>query len=203
MGIINDSFMLKRDETAEKAAVDGILSLFAENWDDTSKKTSREIISLVLMQIKDACIVVPKGESSQESMMLIRVKQYLEQLIEQLQSGEPLQVVLSGNTFEDTINNLKRIKSSIKDVEYASDIRGRLNYFIERLNQASNQLIIENNKRQRKVVLFSILLGLGFASLIEFGEVDDYYRFNLLNFLIMVFLGFVGAFTILSKVIKK
>ena len=86
--MITDTFTLKRDTAAENAAVEGIISLFTDKWDETSKKSSREITALVLMQMKDACIVAPKGsEENEESLMLKHSSQYFEKTIKQLQSS--------------------------------------------------------------------------------------------------------------------
>lgn len=156
--MINDTFTLKRDANAERAAVDGIVSLFTDKWDETSKKSSRDITALVLMQMKDACIVAPKGsEETEESLMLKYSGQFFEKTIGQLQSGEPLKMVISGSNLGEIINNLKNIKKSVIGEEHAEDIKKRMNFFITKLNKEIEQIQIAEQSRKRKLLILAIL----------------------------------------------
>lgn len=165
--MIDDTFTLKRDASAENAAVQGIVSLFTDKWDETSKKSSREITALVLMQIKDACIVVPKGEDTDESVMLKHVNNYLDKTIEQLQSNKPLQMVISGSTLVDIIKNLENIRSAALGEEFENDIKNRLAFFITKTQSKVEQMQAAYQKEKSSILGKSILYGLLFAVAME------------------------------------
>ena len=161
-----DTFTLKRDANAERAAVDGIVSLFTDKWDETSKKSSRDITALVLMQMKDACIVAPKGsEETEESRMLKYSSQYFEKTIKQLQSGEPLKMVISGSNLEEILNNLENIKKAAKGEEHEEDIKKRISFFTTKLNKQIEQLHQQYQNEKGKLLVKSILYGLLFAGI--------------------------------------
>lgn len=161
--MISNDFVLKRDSTAENAAVEGIISLFTDKWDETSKKSSREITALVLMQIRDACIVVPKGEETEESAMLKHVNNYLDKTIEQLQSNKPLQMVISGSTLEDIIKNIENIRAAAMGEEFEKDIKNRLAVFISKLNHQIEQIQSAQGSRKKRIIIYSLLAGIAMA----------------------------------------
>lgn len=97
---------LRRDTNCERAACEGILSLFSDNWEETQKKTAREITALVLMQIKDACVTVEEDKEPKEHSMLVHTNSYLEKQIKLLRSKSAMPMPITGKTYVDTINNL-------------------------------------------------------------------------------------------------
>lgn len=198
--MITDTFTLKRDATAENAAVEGIVSLFTDKWEETSKKSSREITALVLMQIKDACIVVPKGgEENEESTMLKHANSFFEKTIEQLKSNGPLPMVISGsNTYEDIIKNLQSIKSAASGEEHETDINNRLAFFLKKLNTAVSAYQDYEQSRKRKVLIYSVIAGFAIATilwLIIGLEFEAYY-------FVMVLMCGMFAYGALKNVIK-
>ena len=102
----NTSFKLKRDNGMENAAVADIFSLFAEKWEDTSKKSAREVMSLILGKMKDTCLSTEEGDL-EEHLKLLHANQYFAKIISHFQSNEPLLFAISGNTFEASMKNLR------------------------------------------------------------------------------------------------
>lgn len=199
--MITDTFTLKRNATAENAAVEGIVSLFTDKWDETSKKSSREITALVLMQIKDACIVVPKGEDTDESVMLKHANNYLDKTIEQLQSNKPLQMVISGSTLEDIIKNIENIRSAALGEEFEKDIKRRLTFFINKLNQQIELLQAANSSRKKKIITYSLLGGVIMAICIQFLlPIREYFDFSM--FILLIFCCCAACFGGFSQIIK-
>ena len=165
--MIDDTLTLKRDASAENAAVQGIVSLFVDKWNETSMKSSREITALVLTQIKDACIVVPKGEETEESTKLKHANSFFEKTIEQLKSNGPLPMVISGgNTYDDIISNLQNIRSAASGEEFELDIKNRLAFFLDKLNIAVSAFQNSEQSRKRKVLIYSVIAGFAIATLL-------------------------------------
>lgn len=181
--MIKDTSTLKKSAKAETAAVEGILDLFLSKGDVTSKKSPREITALVLMQIKDACIVAPKSEETEESLMIIHVNQYLEKIIGQLQSNKPLKIVISGTSFSDMINNLKTIRGAAKEEQYYEEIKKRLDSFIRKINNRAAQAQAAKRTIITKSIIFGLLTGFCFCYihyLVHDIELDvDYFFMSL------------------------
>lgn len=200
--MINETFSLKRDASAERAAVDGIVSLFTDKWDETSKKSSREITALVLMQMKDACIVAPKGsEETEESIKLKHSCQFFEKTIEQLQSGEPLKMVISGSALDEIIDNLRNINNAARGEEYETDIRDRIDFFVSKLNKRLEQLQVADNSRKQKIIIYSVLAGAALALFVQFvGVTSDY--FDMGTFILILACSIGICFGLFAKIIK-
>lgn len=197
--MITDTFTLKRDTAAENAAVEGIISLFTDKWDETSKKSSREITALVLMQMKDACIVAPKGsEENEESLMLKHSSQYFEKTIKQLQSSEPLKMVISGSALDEIINNLKNIKTAAIGEEYEKDIKSRIDFFSRKLNQQIEQIQVANQSRKRKAIIYSVIAGFAVTALIYL--VTGTTEFSAFFFFITLICG-MSAYGVFSRIL--
>ena len=158
--MIDDTFTLKRDASAENAAVEGIVNLFTDSkWGETSKKSSREITALVLMQIKDACIVVPKGEETEESVKLKHVNSFFEKTIEQLKSNGPLPMVISGgNTYDDIIKNLQNIRSAASGEEHETDIKNRMSFFLDKMNTTMSAYQKSATSSEIKIFIITLVI---------------------------------------------
>lgn len=199
--MITDTFTLKRDATAENATVEGIVSLFTDKWEETSKKSSREITALVLMQIRDACIVVPKGEETEESAMLKHANNYLDKTIEQLQSNKPLQMVISGSTLEDIIKNIENIRAAAMGEEFEKDIKNRLAVFISKLNHQIEQIQSAHGSRLKRIIIYSLLAGIAMAiGIFSVGPGRKYIDVS--AFIISAVCCSAGCFGAFSQIIK-
>lgn len=198
--MITDTFTLKRDTAAENAAVEGIISLFTDKWEETSKKSSREITALVLTQIKDACIVVPKGEETEESTKLKHANSFFEKTIEQLKSNGPLPIVISGgNTYDDIIINLQNIRSAAGGEEYELDIKKRMAFFLDKLNTAVSAYQKSEQSRNRKALIYSVIAGFAVATILWLViGIEDFSAY----YFVMVITCGMFAYAILKNVIR-
>lgn len=132
MSTIKSEFKLKRSLEMENSAVSSIVGLFTDSWEETAKKSPREIMALVLLTMKDACQVFPSTDETEEHLQLLHASQYFDRLIQDLQSSGPLPVVIVGNTFDDMLRYLDSIKKHAEKEEFASDITARIDLFIQK-----------------------------------------------------------------------
>ena len=124
----------RRSEEMENQAVTGILSLFTEDtWEETSKKTARQEMALVLSQMRDACILTKFTEDTPEHLMIAHSNEYFNRLINQFESNAPLTVAISGNTFDDMMENLRLIYNAAQNEPYAKEITGRMDIFFQKI----------------------------------------------------------------------
>ena len=198
--MINDTFTLKRDANVERVAVDGIVSLFTDKWEETSKKSSREITALVLTQIKDACIVVPKGEETEESTKLKHANSFFEKTIEQLKSNGPLPIVISGNNgYDDIISNLQNISSAANGDEHGVEIKERIGFFIDKISKTVEQMQTQYQNAKKGILIKSVFFGLLFAGImvliINVGVGSD---FSITTFLFSWCAGIILSYVVLN-----
>lgn len=198
--MITDTFTLKRDTAAENAAVEGIISLFTDKWEETSKKSSREITALVLTQIKDACIVVPKGEETEESTKLKHANSFFEKTIEQLKSNGPLPIVISGNNgYDDIISNLQNISSAANGDEHGVEIKERIGFFIDKISKTVEQMQAQYQNVKKGILIKSVFFGLLFAGImaliINVGVGSD---FSITTFLFCWCAGIILSYVVLN-----
>lgn len=129
----------------ENEATRQILSLFTTAWADTSKKSARDLMSLVLQTIQGACSVAQNTGETEESIQLKHANQYFEKLVKLFDSSDPLPMEISGNTFDDMIRNLNRIKSYAANEEYGQYITDRIDFFVRKCIE-KNEEMVHNEK---------------------------------------------------------
>lgn len=159
---ISSSFKFIRSTEMENEATRQILSLFTTAWEDTSKKSARDLMSLVLQTMQGACSVEQNTAETEESLKLKHANQYFEKLVTLFNSAEPLPMPISGNTFDDMIRNLNTIKSYAEKEEYGKDITDRINLFVRKCTEMGHQ--VKSNQITRFVIggvggaLFAVLI---------------------------------------------
>ena len=193
----------KRDVSIERSACEGIISLFTDDWDNTSKKSPRKITALVLMQIKDACVTVDCEKETKEHLMLLHANTYFEKMISLLQSKTALSMAITGKTYEDTIENLRKIELAAKGEEFQKDITSRLDFFIEQLNLMVAKMQSANRGRLIKCGIYSILAGLAITTLICY-ESWNVFGFSIDSAEIISFICTTGvAFVMLQNFLPE
>ena len=195
---------LKRDSGLEDAAVRDIISLFIEKWEDTSKKNSREVMSVILGKIKDACLSTLEGDD-EEHLRLLHANQYISKIITQLQSSEPLLFAISGNTFEESLKNLSTIKLHAEKEEYSKDIIDRINLFQTKINDKVSEMRIKEASSNTKALIISCIIGV-VAALFAQNIGEDYIHspfesFSMFGVFFVVFLVIaVAAYAAIKRI---
>lgn len=168
-------FKYKRSDEMENAAAEQIVSLFVDAWNETSQKSSREVMAIVLLTMKDACQVIPSTDDTEEHIMLLHANTYFEELIQRLNSSEPLPIAIAGNTYDDMLNNLRKIKQVAKGEEFGTDVIKRIDTFIIKMRVIVENLKKANLSRRIKNAIIggvfvggtSLIAGLGFFGIIS------------------------------------
>ena len=155
----------RRSEEMENQAVTGILSLFTEDtWEETSKKTARQEMALVLSQMRDACILTKSTEDTPEHLMIAHSNEYFNRLINQFESNAPLTVAISGNTFDDMMENLRLIYNAAQNEPYAKEITGRMDIFFQKISQMTSEAMATQNEANK----YKLITGIAGTALCEF-----------------------------------
>ena len=157
---ITSNFKYKRSEEMENAAAEQIVSLFADAWDETSKKSSREIMALVLLTMKGACQVIPSTDDTEEHLMLLHANNYFEKLIQCFNSSEPLPIAIAGNTYDDMLNNLRKIKQVANEEEFGTDVIKRIDSFISKIRVIVGNLEKANSMARSKALSRGIIFAI-------------------------------------------
>lgn len=153
----------RRSEEMENQAVTGILSLFTEDtWEETSKKTARQEMALVLSQMRDACILTKSTEDTPEHLMIAHSNEYFNRLINQFESNAPLTVAISGNTFDDMMENLRLIYNAAQNEPYAKEITRRMDIFFQKIEQMASEAMATAKSVGLKSMALGIPCGVGF-----------------------------------------
>ena len=137
---VSSNFKFIRSTEMENEATRQILSLFTTAWADTSKKSARDLMSLVLQTIQGACSVAQNTGETEESIQLKHANQYFEKLVKLFDSSDPLPMEISGNTFDDMIRNLNRIKSYAANEEYGQYITDRIDFFVRKCIEKNEEM---------------------------------------------------------------
>lgn len=153
-------FKYKRSEEMENAAAEQIVSLFVDAWYETSQKSSREIMALVLLTMKDACQVIPSTDDTEEHLMLLHANTYFEELIQRFNSSEPLSIAIVGNTYDDMLNNLRKIKQAANGEEFGTDAIKRIDTFITKMRVIVKNMENANSKAKSKALFFKIIISI-------------------------------------------
>lgn len=135
---MTENLKFKRSVDLEKVAAQSIIGLFTDALADTSQKNAREIMVLVLLQMQAACLRTEE-EVIDEHLQILHANQYFDKLIKELESSEPFSIAIDGNTSDDMINNLKKIKKAAASEEYAEDIIKRINCFLSYISQVRKE----------------------------------------------------------------
>lgn len=157
MGFIKDNYQFVRSIDMENEAINRIAELFDTQWETTSQKTPREITALVLETIAAACLLQEKKEDTPESLRLLHANQFFSSTCSLLRSSSPISITITGTTFDETLHNLRRIRTLAEKEEYGSEIIDRLNFFINSLQTVLNEMV-KGGQRQKFLGGF-ILLG--------------------------------------------
>ncbi len=176
----------RRSEEMENQAVIGILSLFTEDtWEETSKKTARQEMALVLSQMRDACVLTQSTEDTPEHLMIAHSNEYFNRLISQFESNAPLTVAISGNTFDDMMGNLKRIYDAAQNEPFAKEITERMNIFFRKIEQmASEAMATQNEANKYKLITGIVGTGLCFSAYLY--AIRDTGKLELIEIIIMI-----------------
>lgn len=189
MSTIKSEFKLKRSLEMENSAASSIVELFTVSWEETAKKSPREIMALVLLTMKDACQVFHSTDETEEHLQLLHAGQYFDKLIQALESSGPLPVVIVGNTFNDMLRNLDSIKKHAENEEYGKDITDRIDLFVRKCTKMSTEILHneKSNKISRLVIggVVGALLGVLVRLLIE-GNLEDFSGGDILVIIIWI-----------------
>lgn len=181
---ITSDFKYKRSEEMENAAAEQIVSLFVDAWDETFKKSSREIMALVLLTMKDACQVIPSTDDTEEHLMLLHANTYFEELIQRFNSSEPLPIAIAGNTYDDMLNNLRKIKQVANGEEFGTDVIKRIDTFIIKM-----RVIVGNVKKANSKAVFCGIIG-AIVMVVVFFSIG--LEFSLLSIFVTLAMAFMG-----------
>lgn len=189
---------LKCDSGLENAAVNDILSLFSERWEDTSKKSAREVMTFILEKMKDACLAYESEENSEEHLKLLHANNYFSKLIKHFQSNEPLMIAITGNSFEDSMRNIYRLKIYAEKESYSKVITERINHFQTKLREQASVLSQKQAKSYKGSLLISLVVGIALALFIfNIGEdvfqspFESFGTFGLFLFIVLALMGAV------------
>lgn len=189
-------FKYKRSEEMENAAAVQIVSLFVDAWDETSKKSSREIMAQVLLTMKGACQVIPSTDNTEEHLMLLHANTYFEELIQRFNSSEPLPIAIVGNTYDDMLNNLQKIKQAANGEEFGTDVIKRIDTFIIKMRVIVGNVQKAHSKAISKAISYGIIaaiIGFVFFEAVMFFASADLGFFDII-------MGLVVAITLFFMV---
>lgn len=179
MSTITSNFKFKRSLEMENAAASSIVGLFTDSWEETAKKSPREIMALVLLTMKGACQVIPSTDDTEEHLMLLHANNYFEKLIQCFNSSEPLPIAIVGNTYDDMINNLRKIKQAANGEEFGTDVIKRIDTFISKMRVIVGNVQKANSKANSKALsrgiiaaIIGFVLGWGFWTFVAGLEFD-------------------------------
>ena len=153
-------FKYKRSDEMENAAAEQIVSLFVDAWNETSQKSSREVMAIVLLTMKDACQVIPSTDDTEEHIMLLHANTYFEELIQRLNSSEPLPIAIAGNTYDDMLNNLRKIKQVANEEEFGTDVIKRIDSFISKIRVIVGNVEKANSMARSKALSRGIIFAI-------------------------------------------
>lgn len=165
MNLIKDNEQYIRSTAMEDEAINRIADLFSTQWETISQKSPREITALVLETIAAACLTQEKKQDTPESLKLLHANQFFMSTSSLLRSQSPLGFAITGISFNDTLENLRRIRKQAEKEENGSEIRQRLNFFINRLQEVLDLMVKEESKKKSfswfiLIVLVIFLVGL-------------------------------------------
>lgn len=183
-------FKYKRSEEMENAAAEQIVSLFVDAWDETSQKSSREIMALVLLTMKDACQVIPSTDDTEEHLMLLHANTYFEELIQRFNSSEPLPIAIAGNTYDDMLNNLRKIKQAANGEEFGTDAIKRIDTFIIKMRVIVKNMEDANSKEKSKALSHKIIVAIIFGVIMLISAVG--FEFDITTIIcVALFVAFI------------
>ena len=169
METIKSCLCLIRSEIQEQACVEGILSFLIN--EATSKEPSLALAT-ILSNIEDACITAPIEQKTKESDKLLVFKQYVHSIYNMYISGESIPIRIYQNTWDDYKKVLSEITGIIKPTSDAGFIKNRLMMFINKIDNAINQFLIEERnaeeeyrKGRKKYGIIGAICGLAIALL--------------------------------------
>ena len=176
----------RRSEEMENQAVVGILCLFTEeSWEETSKKTARQEMALVLSQMRDACVLTQSTEDTPEHLMIAHSNEYFNRLISQFESNAPLTVAISGNTFDDMMGNLRRIYNAAQNEPFAKEITGRMDIFFQKISQMTSEAMATQNEAN-KYKLITGIVGTGLCLFAYLYAIRDTGKLELFDIIIII-----------------
>lgn len=154
-----------RSSRLEDSAAQNIFNLFDALWEDTSKKSSRQITALVLDTMAAACITSDRETSDHQ--ILYHSNQYFDKMSHLLKSDAPLSVAITGNDLSSIISNLQSIQHEAEKEPYGKEISGRISLFINKLLAIAQQYQSARRNAIIKSAIISLLIALGILALID------------------------------------